>query len=120
MVNKNNKIRLDIQGLRALAVLSVVIFHISPDHITGGYLGVDVFFIISGYLIMGQIWRALSEHRFSFTEFYTKRFKRLLPALVVVLIVSSVAAYFLLLPGEYRSYTYSVFSSLFYFSNFWF
>jgi peptidoglycan/LPS O-acetylase OafA/YrhL len=119
-VEHKNKVRLDIQGLRALAVLSVVIFHISPEHITGGYLGVDIFFVISGYLIMGQIWRALNEHRFSFTEFYTKRFKRLLPALVVVLVISSIAAYFLLLPGEYSSYTYSVFSSLFYFSNFWF
>ncbi|MEP1446575.1 MAG: acyltransferase family protein [Paraglaciecola sp.] len=116
----NSNLRLDIQGLRALAVLSVVIFHISPDHITGGYLGVDVFFVISGYLIMGQIWRALNESRLSFTEFYTKRFQRLLPALVTVLIISTLAAYYLLLPGEYRDYTYSVFSSLFYFSNFWF
>jgi peptidoglycan/LPS O-acetylase OafA/YrhL len=120
MINNNNNIRVDIQGLRTLAVLSVVIFHISSYHVTGGYLGVDIFFVISGYLIMGQIWRALNEHRFSFREFYTKRFRRLLPALVVVLIASSITAYFLLLPGEYRSYTFSVFSSLFYFSNFWF
>ncbi|WP_410369576.1 acyltransferase family protein [Alteromonas sp. BZK5] len=49
--------RKDIQGLRALAVLSVVIFHISPANLKGGYLGVDVFFVISGYLIIGQIWR---------------------------------------------------------------
>jgi peptidoglycan/LPS O-acetylase OafA/YrhL len=120
MENKNKNLRLDIQGLRALAVLSVVIFHISPEHLTGGYLGVDVFFVISGYLIMGQIWRALNDNRFNFIEFYTKRFKRLLPALIVVLAISSVAAFFLLLPSEYRSYSYSVFSSLFYVSNFWF
>lgn len=113
-------LRKDIQGLRAIAVLSVVIFHISPEHLTGGFVGVDIFFVISGYLIMGQIWRALNEKRFSFTDFYAKRFKRLLPALLVVLLASTVAAYYLLLPGEYKSYTTSVISSLFYFSNFWF
>lgn len=119
-MSQNNNLRLDIQGLRALAVLSVVIFHVSPNYISGGYLGVDVFFVISGYLIMGQIWRALNQNRFSFGDFYTKRFKRLLPALLVVLTGTSIAAYILLLPGEYQSYTHSVFSSLFYFSNFWF
>ncbi|WP_339722101.1 acyltransferase family protein [uncultured Paraglaciecola sp.] len=116
----NSNLRLDIQGLRALAVLSVVIFHISPEHLTGGYLGVDIFFVISGFLIIGQLWRALNNNKFSFSEFYYRRFKRLLPALLVVLCISSVAAYFLLLPSEYKNYAYSVFSSLFYFSNFYF
>ena len=112
--------RLDIQGLRAIAVLSVVLFHISPEHLTGGYLGVDVFFVISGYLIMGQIWRAHQRGSFSFQEFYIKRFRRLLPALLTVLFFSTVAAYFFLLPGEFKGYTLSVVSSLFYYSNFWF
>jgi peptidoglycan/LPS O-acetylase OafA/YrhL len=91
-VEHKNNFRLGIQGLRALIVLSVVLFHIPPHQITGGYLGVDIFFVISGYLIMGQIWRTLNEHRFSFREFYTKHLKRLLPILIVVLIASSITA----------------------------
>ena len=117
---ENHSLRLDIQGLRALAALSVVIFHISPTELTGGYLGVDIFFVISGYLIMGQIWRSLENGRFSFSDFYVRRLKRLLPALSLVIVVSSIPAYFLLLPSEFQNYTYSVFSSLFYVSNFWF
>lgn len=114
------QLRLDIQGLRAIAVLSVVLFHISPEHLSGGFLGVDVFFVISGFLIIGQIWRAQQRNSFSFKTFYIKRFKRLLPALFTVLIVSTIFAYFLLLPGEFKGFTTSVVSSLFYFSNFWF
>ncbi len=113
-------LRLDIQGLRAIAVLSVVIFHIQPNALLGGYLGVDVFFVISGYLIIGQLWRALCNNSLSLTSFYSSRFKRLLPAYIVVAVVTSIFAYFYLLPGEYASYSYSLIASLLYASNFWF
>ena len=120
MVDKKRGFRADIQGLRALAVLSVVIFHISPYHLPGGYLGVDIFFVISGYLIIGQLWRSIKNDTFSFATFYANRFKRLLPALLTVLSVSSILAFFLLLPHEYEKYVHSLTSSLLYFSNFLF
>ena len=117
---EKGNLRHDIQGLRALAALSVVIFHITPQDLTGGYLGVDIFFVISGYLIMGQIWRSLEKNRFNFADFYVRRFRRLLPALLLVIVASSIPAYYLLLPSEFQNYGVSVFSALFYFSNFWF
>jgi peptidoglycan/LPS O-acetylase OafA/YrhL len=120
VVDKKRSFRADIQGLRALAVLSVVIFHISPYHLPGGYLGVDIFFVISGYLIIGQLWRSIKTDTFSFATFYANRFKRLLPALLTVLTISSILAFYLLLPYEYEKYVYSLTSSLLYFSNFLF
>jgi len=115
-----NKFRWDIQGLRAIAVLSVVLFHISPEHLPGGYIGVDMFFVISGYLIMGQIWRELGSSSFSFVSFYSRRVKRLFPALMIMIVVSSFFAWVLLLPGEFSDFCQSVISSLIYVSNFWF
>lgn len=76
--------RLDIDGLRAFAVSSVVLYHASPRVLTSGYVGVDVFFVISGYLIGGIIYRACLERRFSFADFYVRRARRILPALIVV------------------------------------
>ena len=64
------KFREDIQGLRALAVLSVVIYHLSPNFLTGGFIGVDIFFVISGYLIIGQIIRKIEENNFRLLDFY--------------------------------------------------
>tara|TARA_Y100000296_G_scaffold57290_1_gene65703 strand:+ start:5799 stop:7673 length:1875 start_codon:yes stop_codon:yes gene_type:complete len=112
--------RKDIQGLRALAVLSVVIFHISPANLKGGYLGVDVFFVISGYLIIGQIWRGLESNEFSFTNFYSKRFRRLFPSFAVVAIVTTLFAYMMMLPVEYKTYIHSLLASSLYVSNYWF
>ena len=112
--------RFDIQALRALAVMSVLIFHISPHHLPGGYLGVDVFFVISGYLIIGQIWKLICEKKFKFVDFYANRFKRLFPPLFVVLLVSSILAYYLMLPMEYNNYTEMLQASLLYYSNIWF
>ena len=112
--------RLDIQSLRAIAVLSVVLFHINPTFLPGGYIGVDIFFVISGYLILGFIWRDLKNKSFSLLDFYTKRVYRLFPALFVTVCVSSIAAYFILLPHESEIYVKSMVSTLFYVSNFYF
>lgn len=90
--------RWDIQGLRAIAVLSVVIFHINPLWLPGGYIGVDIFFVISGYLIIGFIWRDLQNH--NLLTFYTKRVYRLFPALFATILVSSITAYYILLPND--------------------
>ncbi|AMJ94142.1 lipopolysaccharide modification acyltransferase [Alteromonas stellipolaris] len=118
-MNKS-KFRADIQGLRALAVLSVVIYHISPFHLPGGFIGVDVFFVISGYLIIGQIYKKVLDNRFEFKEFYVKRFKRLFPAYFVTIAISSIFAFIYFLPGEFQNYTWSLVSSCLYVSNFYF
>jgi len=114
------KFREDIQGLRALAVLSVVIYHISPFHLPGGFIGVDIFFVISGYLIIGQIYKKILENRFAFKEFYVKRFKRLFPAYFATIAISSIFAFIYFLPGEFQNYTWSLISSCLYISNFYF
>jgi len=77
--------RPDIDGLRAFAVLSVVLYHAFPKVVTGGYVGVDVFFVISGFLISKILFAEISEHRFSFTSFYGRRIRRIFPALAVCL-----------------------------------
>ncbi|MDP2596923.1 acyltransferase family protein [Alteromonas stellipolaris] len=114
------KFREDIQGLRALAVLSVVIYHISPFHLPGGFIGVDIFFVISGYLIIGQIYKKVLENRFAFKEFYVKRFKRLFPAYFATIAISSIFAFIYFLPGEFQNYTWSLISSCLYISNLYF
>ncbi len=82
------KYRPDIDGLRAVAVLSVLIFHAFPEWLSGGFIGVDVFFIISGFLISTIIFQNIDEQRFRFLEFYTRRINRIFPALLTVLLFS--------------------------------
>ena len=77
--------RADIDGLRAVAVLAVVGFHAFPGMIPGGFLGVDVFFVISGFLITSIIQREISEDRFTLSGFYLRRLRRIVPALFLVL-----------------------------------
>ena len=83
--------RPDIDGLRAFAVLSVVFYHAFPNVVRGGYVGVDVFFVISGFLITSILFTEMGEHRFSFTTFYGRRIRRIFPALAVC--SSAVLAY---------------------------
>lgn len=87
----------EIQGLRAIAVMLVVIFHLSPKLLTGGYIGVDIFFVISGYLITGII--ARENNSFNFKNFYVKRFWRLFPALVTVIFITQIVAMLVFSPA---------------------
>ncbi|WP_321961120.1 acyltransferase family protein [Paraburkholderia sp. J7] len=96
------KYRPDIDGLRAIAVLSVLAFHAFPSHLRGGFVGVDLFFVISGFLISTIIFESVEEGRFSYVEFYMRRIRRIFPALVVVLAACLVAGWFLLMPEEYQ------------------
>ncbi|CAM3655110.1 acyltransferase family protein [Polynucleobacter brandtiae] len=96
------KYRPDIDGLRAIAVLSVVIFHGFPHLLPGGFIGVDIFFVISGYLISTIIFQNIQNHTFSFADFYTRRIRRIFPALIVVLIFCHALGWFLLVPSEYQ------------------
>lgn len=94
--------RPDIDGLRAVAVLAVIIFHAFPYRFRAGFVGVDVFFVISGYLISNIIFHSLQRGDFSFTEFYAHRVKRIFPALIVVLVACYIFGWFALLPDEYK------------------
>ncbi len=111
------KYRPDIDGLRAIAVLSVVIFHAFPHWIKGGFIGVDVFFVISGYLISTIIFENLEKGTFSFSEFYIRRIKRIFPALLIVLAACMFFGWFVLLADEYTQIGKHVLSGTGFVSN---
>src|SRR6202048_520428 len=92
--------RPDVDGLRALAVIAVVAFHAFPDWFPGGFIGVDVFFVISGFLISTIIFKSLDRRNFSFVEFYARRIRRIFPALLVVLAACFVLGRHVLLGSE--------------------
>ncbi|HEX3893100.1 MAG TPA: acyltransferase family protein [Terracidiphilus sp.] len=96
------KYRPDIDGLRAVAVLSVVAFHAFPNWIQGGFIGVDVFFVISGFLISTIIFENLDRGSFSFLEFYARRIRRIFPTLLLVLTACAAFGWFALLAEEYK------------------
>jgi peptidoglycan/LPS O-acetylase OafA/YrhL len=110
----------DIDGLRGIAVLLVVAYHIQTRFTHGGFIGVDVFFVISGFLITSIVFRDLEKSRFTITEFYVRRIRRIAPALIGVLIATSITAYFYLLPSELKGYSCSLLAALFSGSNFYF
>jgi peptidoglycan/LPS O-acetylase OafA/YrhL len=96
------KYRSDIDGLRAVAVLGVVIYHAFPHALPGGFTGVDIFFVISGYLISGILYKGHNQGNFSFKEFYARRIRRLFPALITVLLLCLAYGWIVLLPDEFR------------------
>lgn len=108
--------RADIDGLRALAVLPVILFH-AQLFFRGGYVGVDVFFVISGYLITQIIERDLQAHRFSVLVFYQRRIRRIFPALFVMFALSTVIAYRFLIPTELAAFGKSLLASSAFSSN---
>ena len=112
--------RHDIDGLRALAVLSVVLFHAFPEWIHGGFIGVDIFFVISGYLISSIIYKGLDDGSFSFGDFYIRRIKRIFPALIVVLVSCLAFGWFALLADEYQQLGKHIFGASTFTNNFMF
>ncbi|MGE3260900.1 MAG: acyltransferase family protein [Bacteriovoracia bacterium] len=114
------KYRADIDGLRAIAVLSIVIFHAFPSLVKGGFIGVDVFFVISGFLISTIIFENLDRGTFSFVEFYVRRIKRIFPALLLVLVACYVFGWFALLAEEYKQLGKHIAAGAGFFSNFGF
>ncbi len=109
--------RSDIDGLRAIAVLVVVLFHSGLDGLGGGYVGVDIFFVISGFLITGIIVRELGSGDFSIVKFYERRCRRILPALVVVVMACVAVGYLLLTPEASRDLGESVVATALFSSN---
>jgi|MDTG01.5.fsa_nt_gb peptidoglycan/LPS O-acetylase OafA/YrhL len=125
----NYRYRPEIDGLRAIAVIAVVFYHANfkiifenkeYNFLSGGYLGVDIFYVISGYLITQLILNDIKTKNFSFLNFYERRARRLLPALFVVIFTSIIAGYFLMLPSQFKNLSDSALSSLFFISNFYF
>ena len=119
------KYRPEIDGLRAIAVLAVVLFHAGlildeQPIFTGGYIGVDVFFVISGYLITSIIMKGLAQGSFSFLNFYERRARRILPALFTVIITLIPIAFFLLIPWQLIDFAKSTIATIFFISNIFF
>jgi len=112
--------RPDIDGLRALAVLSIFLFHINDDWMPGGYVGVDIFFVISGYLIGGIVLKDVTAGRFSLAEFYARRFKRIIPALFAMLLVVTGLCWFVLFPRPFDQFASSMLATTFSVSNIYF
>lgn len=113
--------RADIDGLRAVAVLAVVFNHLSASLLPGGYVGVDVFFVISGYLITRIISREMVQGSFTFARFYERRARRIFPALFAVMAATLGAGYVLLLPSDYAATLRGALGTVFFASNivFW-
>jgi peptidoglycan/LPS O-acetylase OafA/YrhL len=112
--------RSDIDGLRAIAVLSVIAYHLASDMLPGGYLGVDIFFVISGFLITQILKRDLELKKFNLRRFYERRVRRIAPALLLVLACSTLAASVLLLPTDLTNYARSLLATLGFVANVYF
>jgi peptidoglycan/LPS O-acetylase OafA/YrhL len=106
-----DRYRPDIDGLRAVAVLLVVHFHAFPEAVPGGFIGVDIFFVISGFLITGIVARELGSGKFSLPGFYSRRIRRIFPALIAVLCAVMILGWLWLLPAAYARLSADVFAS---------
>lgn len=115
----NFRYRPEIDGLRALAVIAVILFH-ADYGASGGFIGVDVFFVISGFLITSLIWKDLETNRFAFTKFWERRARRIIPALVAVIIATLIAGWFLLLPMDLKELGRAAYYQVFFASNFYY
>ncbi len=119
-ISSATRYRPDIDGLRAVAVLAVVLYHAGVPGVAGGFVGVDVFFVISGFLITGILAHELDADRFSIVGFYDRRVRRILPALVLVVAASFVAGWILLSPAALRDFAGSAAATALFASNVWF
>lgn len=112
--------RADIDGLRTVAVLSVLFFHIDHTWVPGGYTGVDIFFVISGFLITRIIATDIEKGRFSLRWFYVRRIRRILPVFYTVTLVTMLAGYVLLLPADLHAFLSSVRHAVLFAANIYF
>jgi peptidoglycan/LPS O-acetylase OafA/YrhL len=109
-----------IDGLRAIAVLSVVIYHLRRTLLPGGFLGVDIFFVLSGFLITGIIWREARLDSFTYARFYERRIRRIAPALLAMLVATTIVGTALLLPQDLISFAKSAIATVSFVANIWF
>ena len=120
MLKTSSDYRADIDGLRGIAVLCVVLFHAGVAGFDGGFVGVDIFFVISGYLICSIIQREINEQRFSYAKFYARRARRILPALFAVLLACFVTAILVMTSGEMQDFSKSALANIAAVSNIYF
>lgn len=109
--------RKDIDGMRAIAVLAVVLFHAFPAYFKSGFIGVDIFFVISGYLISQGIYRSVANGSYSIFDFYVRRIRRIFPALITVLMFVFIAGYLLYIPTEFESLGKHTIAGALFYSN---
>ena len=112
--------RPEIDGLRAMAILPVVFYHLGFSYFKGGFFGVDIFFIISGYLITSILLNDYYSNNFSFTNFYIRRARRILPNIIIIIFLISFVSFFIMPFDELQKFISSIIPSLFFFSNFYF
>ena len=106
------KFRYDINGLRAIAVIAVVLYHFGAQSLPGGFAGVDVFFVISGFLMTSIIFRGLENNNFNLLSFYVARANRIIPALAVLCLALIIFGWYFLTPEDYRLLGKHIASSL--------
>lgn len=117
MANAKPNFRDDINGLRAWAVVAVILYHFGVPGFEGGFIGVDVFFVISGFLMTGIVIKGLEQNRFSLLAFYMARTQRIVPALLALCSILLALGWFVLLPSDYKTLSTHAISSLGFFSN---
>ncbi len=115
----------DIDILRGISIIIVLIYHLKINFLSGylfpgGYLGVDIFFVISGYLITSILYLNFEENKFSFKEFFLRRFLRIFPVYIFVIFLTLIVSYFVLLPNQLVDLSSSSISSTFFYSNIFF
>ncbi|EOV0647717.1 acyltransferase family protein [Cronobacter turicensis] len=119
-MDMNIRYRADVDGLRALAVMLVFFYHLKIEAFSGGFVGVDVFFVISGFLITGIVIRGIDNNSFTLVDFFNRRIKRIVPNVLVVSTCTVIAGWFLLMPADYSSLIGSYLSTALYAANFYF
>jgi len=118
IVNHSLKYNPSLDGIRGIAILGVLLFHIWPEYFHYGYVGVDLFFVLSGYLITNIIYMKLNKNSFNFKEFYRNRIRRIFPAVIIVLLFTLFIGYLFLFPSELKELGHHVKSSAFFYENF--
>lgn len=113
------KYRAEIDGLRAIAVISVIIYHLNENWLPGGFLGVDIFFVISGFLITGIIITEIQQNTFSFKQFYTRRIKRIYPAFITVIALVSFIASAIFIYNDFNQVRKTIELATIFLSNFY-
>ena len=112
--------RYEIDGLRAFAILPILFFHIDKKYLPSGYLGVDIFFVISGYLITSLIIDNILKNNFSLSNFYFRRARRIVPALFIMQIMTFFISFLILTNKDFFEFNRSLLSSTYFYSNFFF
>ncbi len=113
----HNNYKADIDGLRGLSILFVILFHLFPQIFVGGFIGVDIFFVISGFLISKIVFTKLEARQFSFKDFYLRRIRRIFPALIITCALCLIYGWLVLFPDEFIQLSKHVLSASLFLTN---